>query len=104
MPALIALIAVIHAFFVLHVFRTRRSSWWAVVITAAPVVGCLAYYLIEVYPHSRGAQRVSAQVATVFGPHVELQRRLADLRLCPSVSNKVAAAEELMRCGMFHRA
>jgi hypothetical protein len=104
MPALIALIAVIQAFFVLHVFRTRRSYWWAVVITGAPVVGCLAYYLIEIYPHSRGAQRVSAQVATVFVPHVELQRRLADLRRCPSVSNKVAAAEELMRCGMFHRA
>src|SRR5690349_6119146 len=107
MPALIALTAVIQAFFVLHVFRTGRPYWWAVVITALPVVGCVFYYLIEIFPRSpqfRGAQRVSAQVATVFVPHVELQRRLADLRLCPSVSNKVAAAEELMRCGMFHRA
>ena len=107
MPALIALIAVIQAFFVLHVFRTGRPYWWAVVITATPVVGCVVYYLIENFPRSRefrSARRVSAQVATAFVPHVELRRRLADLQLCPSVSNKVAAAEELMRCGMYHRA
>ena len=107
MPALIALTAVIQAFFVLHVFRTRRPYWWAVVITATPVVGCLVYYFIEVFPRSRefrGAQRMSAQVATAFVPHVELRRRLTDLQLCPSVSNKVAAAEELMRCGMYYRA
>jgi len=107
MPALIALTAVIEAFFVLHVFRTGRPYWWAVVITALPVVGCVFYYLIEIFPRSpqfRGAQRMSAQVATAFVPHAELCRRLADLRLCPSVSNKVAAAEELMRCGMYYRA
>jgi hypothetical protein len=107
MPALIALTAVIQAFFVLHVFRTRRPFWWAVVITATPVVGCLAYYLIELFPRSRefrGAQRMSAQVATAFVPNSELRRRMAELKMCPSVSNKVAAAEELMRCGMYYRA
>ncbi len=107
MPALIALIAVIQACFVLHVLRTGRPFWWAVVITATPLIGCVAYFLIEVFPRSRefrGAQRMSAQVATAFAPHVELRRRLADLQLCPSVSNKVAAAEELMRCGMYYRA
>ena len=67
MPALIALTAVIQAFFVLHVFRTRRPYWWAVIITATPVVGCVAYYLIEIFPRSRElrtAQRMSVQLAT----------------------------------------
>jgi len=107
MPALIALTAVIQALFVLHVLRTRRPFWWAVIVTAFPLIGCLAYYFIEVFPRSRefrGAQRISAQMATAFVPHTELRRRLADLKLCPSVSNKVAAAEELMRCGMYYRA
>jgi hypothetical protein len=107
MPALIALTAAIQAFFVLHVFRTRRPYWWALIITATPVVGCVAYYLFEIFPRSsrfRDAQRMTAQVATAFVPHIELRRRLADLQLCSSVSNKVAAAEELMRCGMYHRA
>src|SRR5690349_9268538 len=107
MPALIALIAVVQAFFVLHVFRTGRSFWWAFVITATPIVGCVAYYLIAVFPRSRqlkSAQRMSAQIATAFVPHAELRRRLAQLQLCPSVANKVSAAEELMRCGMYYRA
>src|SRR5262245_20074190 len=107
MPAVIALIAVIQALFVLHVFRTGRPFWWAVVITMTPVVGCVAYFLVEMLPRSRGfrrAQRMSAQMATALVPHTELRRRLAELQLCPSVSNKVAAAEELMRCGMYYRA
>jgi len=107
MPAFIALTAVIQALFVLHVLRTRRPFWWAVIVTTIPLIGCLAYYFIEVFPRSRefrGAQRISAQMATAFVPHTDLRRRLADLKLCPSVSNKVAAAEELMRCGMYYRA
>jgi hypothetical protein len=107
MPAIIALTAVVQAFFVLHVFRTRRSYWWAFVITATPVVGCLAYYLIEIFPGSRelrSARRMSAQIATALVPHAELRRRLAQLQVCPSVANKVAAAEELTRCGMCYRA
>src|SRR5262249_49404716 len=63
--------------------------------------------LVEMLPRSRGfrrAQRMSAQMATALVPHTELRRRLAELQLCPSVSNKVAAAEELMRCGMYYRA
>jgi hypothetical protein len=107
MPALIALTAVIQALFVLHVFRTRRSFWWAFIITATPVVGCVVYYLCNIFPRSRelsSARRMSAQIATAFVPHAELRRRLAQLQLCPSVANKVAAAEELMRCGMYYRA
>jgi hypothetical protein len=102
MPAVIALLAVIQAFFVLHVVRTGRSFWWAFIITATPVVGCVVYYVVVMFPRSR--ERMTAQIATAFVPHAELRRRLAQLQLCPSVANKVSAAEELMRCGMYYRA
>ena len=43
-------------------------------------------------------------MATAFMPNADLRRRLAEVELCPSVSNKVAAAEALIRCGMYYRA
>jgi hypothetical protein len=107
MPVLIALTAVIQAFFIYHVLRTGRSRSWAFVILGLPLIGCLAYYLVAVFPRSReyGAARLAVQeLARAFNPSTELTRRLVALRLCPSVANRIAAAEEFMHCGLFHEA
>lgn len=107
MPVLIALTAVIQAFFIYHVYRTGRPYWWAFVILSFPVIGCVAYYAVEVFPGSRehrSARRAAGQVARAFNPSGELKRRLELLAVCPSVSNKIAAAEEFMRCGVFGQA
>ena len=107
MPLLIGLTAFIQAFFLFHVFRTDRPFWWALLILSIPVVGCVIYYLVEVFPGSReqrNAKRVANQVAFAFMPNAELQRRLREVELCPSVNNRIAAAEGLMRCGMYYRA
>jgi hypothetical protein len=107
MPLFIVLIAVIQACFVLHVFRTGRSYWWAVLITATPVVGCAVYYFMEMFPRTqefRTARRFSSQFAHSLVPQADLRRHLLQAQECPSVSNKVAAADALMRSGMYHRA
>jgi hypothetical protein len=107
MPILIALTAVIQAFFIYHVFRTGRALSWALVILGLPVIGCLAYYLAAVFPRSReyAAARVAvSELARALNPSTELTRRLVALRMCPSVANKIAAAEEFMRCGVFREA
>lgn len=107
MPVLIALTAVIQAFFVYHVYRTGRPYWWAFIILSFPVIGCVAYYAVEVFPGSRehrSARRAASQVARAFNPTGELRSRLEALAVCPSVSNKIAAADEFMRCGVFGEA
>jgi hypothetical protein len=107
MPLLIALTACIQAFFLFQVFRTGRPHWWALLILFAPIVGCVIYYLIEIFPGSRehrNARLVANHLAQAFMPNSELQRRLMEVERCPSVNNRIAAAEGLMRCGMYHRA
>jgi hypothetical protein len=107
MPMLIALTAVIQAFFVYHVYRTGRPYWWAFIILSFPVIGCLAYYIVEVFPGSRehrSARRAASELARAFNPSGELKRRLEALAICPSVGNKIAAADEFMRSGVFNEA
>jgi hypothetical protein len=107
MPVLIALTAVIQAFFIYDVYRNRRPYWWALVILSFPVVGCVAYYAFEVFPGSRehrSARRAAIQLARAFNPSAELKRRLEALATCPSVANRIAAADEFMCCGIFHEA
>jgi hypothetical protein len=107
MPVLLALTAVVQAFFVYHVYRSGRPYWWAFIILSFPVVGCVAYYLVEVFPgcrEHRSARIAAGQLARAFNPSGELRRRLEELAVCPSVSNKIAAADEFMRCGVFGEA
>lgn len=107
MPVLIALTAVIQAFFIFHVYRTGRPYWWAFVILSFPVIGCLAYYAFEVFPGSRehrSARRAAGKLVRALNPGTELNRRLQALAVCPSVDNRIAAADEFMRCGVFGEA
>ncbi|HZP88688.1 MAG TPA: tetratricopeptide repeat protein [Burkholderiales bacterium] len=103
MPLLIALSAVVQVCLIYHVYRTGRPAWWAFVILSVPVVGSLLYYALELLPSSgvaavplRGSDTASAQQA--------LDKKLSALALCPSVSNKIAAAEEYLRLGAFGEA
>lgn len=107
MPVLIGLTAVIQAFFIVHVCRTGRPYWWAFVIVSFPVIGCLAYYAFAVFPGSREhrlVRRAAGQLVRALNPGTELKRRLNALAVCPSVDNRIAAAEEFMRCGVFGEA
>lgn len=107
MPVVIALTVLIQAFFIIHVFRTGRPYWWAFIILSAPVLGCVVYYFVEVFPGSRehrSADRFARDLARSFNPTKELNRRLEALETSPTAANKVAAAEEYMQCGGFDRA
>jgi hypothetical protein len=107
MPVLIALAAAVQACFVYHVYRSGRPYWWAFVILSVPLLGCIAYYLVQIFPGSREHRhaRIAAhRLAQAFNPSSELRRRLGELAVCPSVANKIAAADEFMRCGIFGQA
>ncbi|MBX9631180.1 MAG: tetratricopeptide repeat protein [Burkholderiales bacterium] len=107
MPVVIALTVLIQAFFIIHVFRTGRPYWWAFIILSTPVLGCVVYYFVEVFPGSRehrSADRFARDLARSFDPTKELNRRLEALETSPTAANKVAAAEEYMQCGGFDKA
>ena len=99
---LIILTFIIQCCFVYHVFKTGRPAWWAYVILGAPVVGCIAYYFIEIFPGSREhltASRATRDIARTLNPDKDLKRRLEAVEIAPTVENKVALAQEWLRCG-----
>jgi hypothetical protein len=107
MPILLALTVFIQACFLIHVYRTGRPYWWAFVILSFPVVGCIAYYFIEIFPGSRehrSARRAITELARTLHPDAELQKRSEELQVCGSVANKTALAEQCILAGMFAEA
>jgi hypothetical protein len=97
---LIILTVIIQACFIFHVFKTGRPYWWAYVILGFPIAGCIIYYFIEVFPNSRehrAANRATREIGRALNPDKDLRRCMEAVEIAPTVQNRVALAEELLR-------
>lgn len=107
MPLIAGLTLIIQGCFIYHVFKTGRPYWWAFIIFSFPVVGCLVYYFVEVFPSSReatSARRQTRRLVRAINPDADLKRRIADLEVCGSIENRSGLAQECMAHGMYDEA
>jgi len=105
--ALAILTGIIQFSFAFHALRTGREQKWIWIIILAPVVGCLAYYFMEVFPHSREERTLRRRIhdiAKALNPDGELKRRTEDVAETASVENRAALADECLEKGMFDEA
>ena len=104
MRALYILMAIIQFSFAFHAVKTGRGCMWVTLIIVFPVVGCLAYYFLEVFPNSREERALRKRMrnfAKTMNPDAEMQQRAQDLAVNPSVENRCKLADELAGRRMF---
>jgi hypothetical protein len=104
---LFILTAIIQFSFAFHALKTGRDQKWIWIIILAPVVGCLAYYFMEVFPHSREERQLRKRIhdiAKTLNPDGELKRRTEDVTDTASVENRAKLADECLEKGMFDEA
>jgi hypothetical protein len=107
MPILTGIVLLVQFSFAFHALKSGRPYWWVFIIMAFPVIGCTAYYFLEVFPGSREhlrAHRAARKIARVLQPGAELKRRAEELEVCGSVENKMALAQECINYNMFAEA
>jgi hypothetical protein len=107
MPILGALVLLIQFCFAYHALKTGRPYWWMFVIMAFPVMGCVIYYFVEVFPGSREhrkARKAARALARVLEPDADLKKRAEELEICGSLDNRMALAAECMNHRMFAEA
>jgi hypothetical protein len=74
---------------------------------AFPVMGCVIYYFVEVFPGSRehrSAHKTARKIAKALRPDADLKRRIEELEVCGSANNVIAVAQECMNHQMFDEA
>jgi len=107
MPLVGGLVLLIQLSFAWHALKTGRPYWWLFVIMGFPVMGCVLYYFVEVFPssrESRSAHKAARAIARAFDPDKDLRARVADVEACGSVENRVLLARECMGQGMYAEA
>ena len=105
--ALAILTAIIQFSFAFHALKTGREQKWIWIIILAPVVGCLAYYFMEIFPHSREERVLRKRIhdiARALNPDGELKRRTENVAEAATVENRAALADECLEKGMFDEA
>ncbi|MCE9523915.1 MAG: tetratricopeptide repeat protein [Alphaproteobacteria bacterium] len=88
---------------IVHAVRTGRTQPWLYVIMFLPLVGSVAYFLVEILPgiaDTRRARNVLSNVQTVLDPDREYRDRLAQVELSGTPAAKAALADECSRKGM----
>jgi hypothetical protein len=92
---------------VYHASRTGRMQPWAFIILMIPLVGALAYIVVELVPEwlsGPGAQQARRRVANKLDPE-KLYRELSDrLAATDTIANRVALAAECLKLERFGEA
>src|SRR5580765_5002525 len=107
MPILGAVLLLIQFCFAFHALKTGRPYWWIFIIMGFPVMGCIIYYFVEVFPGSREhrkANKAARALARALAPDADLKKRAEELEICGSVDNKLALAQECMTSQMYAEA
>jgi len=97
MPLLAGLLLLVQLSFAIHALKTGRPYWWMFVIMSFPVMGCMIYYFVEVFPNSREhrtAHKTARKLVRALQPNAELHKRAEELEICGSTDNKLALAAE----------
>lgn len=107
MPVIGAVVLFIQLCFAYHALKTGRPYWWLFIIMAFPVIGCVLYYLVEVFPtsrESRNAEKAVRSIVKALDPEKDLRARVADVEACGSVDNRIALARECVGRGLYGEA
>jgi len=103
MPFLgLGLHVLIALFFAIHALRNRRQMYWLLILFAFPLLGSLAYFIVEYLPasrlerHGRTAGR-AIQKSLDPGRDVREARRVFDLT--PTAHNQMRLAAALLEAG-----
>ncbi len=89
---------------IVHAVRNGRVFPWVYVIIFLPLVGCIAYFAVEIVPEllgSRAARSLKSNVRQMADPDRSLREKLRDVEVVGSVDAKRALAEEYIRRGAY---
>ena len=102
-----ALTVILDTICIVHIFRTNRPYWWGFLILSFPVLGCVVYFFMEIFPDTREARK-AGKLARNLGKQVgasdAFHKQVQEVEICGSVDNKLALARECTARGLHDEA
>jgi hypothetical protein len=90
-----------------HASRTGRLQPWAFIILMVPMIGALAYIVVELVPEwlgSHDVQKARKRVASKLDPDKHYRELSDRLAVTDTIANRAALAEECVAVGRYDEA
>lgn len=97
----------VQAALIVHVIKTGRNMLWIWAIALLPLVGSIAYVVVEIMPEALGggtARRARSGMRRMMDPDRELRRASAEVEISGNVDARRRLAEELLERSEFDAA
>jgi len=101
-PLMTILIWLVQLAMIIHVLKTGRSRYWIMMLIFMPMIGGIAYFVIELLPEFSGSiagQRAVRSVKQTLNPGADLRQNEAAWNQSPNVDNGRRYARSLMDMG-----
>jgi len=85
-----------------HVMKTGRPYYWIFIVIFAPMVGMIAYFIVEILPGLMGshtARSAAAGVGRALDPGRAMRAAERNLAMTPTTGNKAALADAYLEVG-----
>lgn len=92
---------------IVHVIKTGRNMIWILALGLLPLVGSIAYVVVEILPELLGgktARRAKSGVQRMMDPDRDLRRASAEVEISGNVDARRRLAEELLERNQFDAA
>lgn len=92
---------------IVHVFRTGRNTAWIMAIAFLPMVGMLAYFIVEILPglrHDRRVRDVRTKVADKMDPERRVRAANDAVEFSNTAGNRLELGDALMVRGRYDEA
>ncbi|MDX2416307.1 MAG: hypothetical protein QNK19_02480 [Xanthomonadales bacterium] len=102
MPLISILVWILQLALIIHVVKTGRSFYWIMILLFMPLIGGLAYFVIELLPQFSGSitgQKAVRSVKQTLNPGADLRQNEAAWNQSPNVDNSRRYAEALLDSG-----
>ena len=89
---------------VVHIIRTGRNTFWIFVVIFAPVVGALAYFIIEILPglgNSHAVLKANKAILDTVKPNRDIHQLTDTLAVANTVDNILNLANALEERGSY---
>jgi len=102
MPILGLAVFVAQILCAVHVMKTGRPYYWIFIVIFAPMVGMIAYFIVEILPGLMGshtARSAAAGVGRALDPGRAMREAERNLAMTPTTGNKAALADAYLEVG-----
>ena len=104
---LIVLSIIVQLALVVHIIKTGRPLTWVFIVLFFPLIGSLAYFIVELLPEfrsSRTARSLERNISKTVNPHKNLKVASQNLEVADTVQNAIVLANECLERSRFAEA